>query len=188
MGWGAGWPCSAVGWWWLCFGVVLRNPPCPPAGPGEPRRGPGNGPLRPHGATLAASGFRRHLRPPAGLVASAGWGLSLWCPFRALFCLFWLCFFALCPSAYLFLSLSFLLCLSLTVCFGPCCSPASCCFPGRTQRQGSSAALLPRCFAVDVRCCFVFMLFSSPRCHLQPTCAAGPRRAAHTGSGSRDTA
>ncbi len=33
-GLGAGWPCGAVGCWWLCLGVVLRGPPCPPAGPG----------------------------------------------------------------------------------------------------------------------------------------------------------
>jgi hypothetical protein len=38
VGWGAGWPCGALGWWWLCLGVVLRDPPCPPAGPGGPRR------------------------------------------------------------------------------------------------------------------------------------------------------
>jgi hypothetical protein len=47
VGWGAGWPCGAEGWWWLCSGVVLRGPPCSPAGPGGPRRGPGAGPLRP---------------------------------------------------------------------------------------------------------------------------------------------
>ncbi len=103
-------------------------------------------------------------------------------------------FFALCPSASLFLFFAYSpflclsLCFSLSICFGPCCSRASCCCPRRPARQGSSAAPLQRCCAAEVRCCSVFVLFSSPRSHLLTTCAVGSRRATHSGPGSRDTA